>query len=267
MQALISLGDTDSLHSLVIRAETLLSQAARTCNRLWSERNKCGGSSSLCPSLLQLHQALQDGAEFLQREYEHVGNSCGSQEASVGDQIARIEFGLLCSVIDEQIAKPLENIEQRLLHQHDQQHHHTVHHGGGHCWSWSSFFVEEHHHHHHNHHNHNHHHRLTEYEIKFQVVLVKWGEVKGCISSYFDQLEGRLKKNKKKNGGGGNKDDDDDKDNRKKTSSVSDAAQKYIDAVTLVENEVHVIAKTDEQIHTMGRLRTRSNSFSSSCSD
>lgn len=196
--SMIPWGACASLHPVVQRTETLLSQADGACTALRATQNP--GNASL----VQLHQALIDGRTYIQREYDHLSNRYGSDKAAQGDQTARVEFWMICGNIEEGITKPLEALMQHLQHHHgshpshhdhchychEYHHHHHSHHHGHHHHGWGLLFIGEplHHHHQHN--------QLAIYESRFQDMMNRWGTIKDNISSCFDSLEDRLKDKK-----------------------------------------------------------------------
>jgi hypothetical protein len=263
---MMPLGACASLHSLVQRAETLLGQADVACTALRATHRP----EQACLALVQLQQALLDGREYIQREYEHISNSYGSHDAAEGDQTARVEFWMICGNIEDHLTNPLESLVQHFLHH---GHHHN-HHDHCHC-------HDHYHRHHHSHsthwslfrfdngprYHHNRHHHLAEYEARFQTMLNKWSTIKDSVSSCFDDLEARLKEKKEKEhnkGGkkeGGGKDQHDDK----KRNTVANAVHDIMEATNIVDEEMRMISNVDERIHTMGR-HSRRASFSSSSS-
>lgn len=212
--SMIPWGACASLHPVVQRAETLLSQAEGACATLRTIQSP--GNASL----VQLDQALIDGRTYIQREYDHLSNRYGSDKAAQGDQTARVDFGMICGTIEESITNPLEALKQHLQHHHgnhpsyhdhchychEYHHHHSNHHHGHHHHGWALFVIGDPPHHHHNH-NHN---QLARYESRFQDMMNRWGTIKDNISSCFDSLEDRL--NDKK---GGEKEKSKDKDKEK----------------------------------------------------
>ncbi|KAK0644151.1 hypothetical protein B0T16DRAFT_417229 [Cercophora newfieldiana] len=255
--SMVPLGVSSSLHYLVQGAENLLTQAENACTTLRSTHT----SDHTCTALIQLNQALLDGREYVQREYDHISNAHGNSTAFQGDQTAKVQFWIICTKIEDRITKPLERLAQQFLvhqahHGHDHGHGHTHHH----CHFCRSYYYHHHHSRHvhfgvlvaqgSHHHGHNHHH-LSEYEAKFQDMSTEWSGIKGIVSSCFDELEGRLKKDAKK------KTDSDGGSSDKKDKSVAEAAQKMIEAANTVDMEMRCIANVEDRIHTMAGILHR----------
>ena len=210
--SIVPLGLCHSLQTIVQSAETLLGRAEMALTTLRSTHN----SDYTCNALVQLDQVLLDGRDYVQREYDHISNTYGSESASKGDETSKCQFWMICTNIETQITRPLEGLSQEFLshqnhHGHEHGHSHVHHH---HCHFCRAYYY----HHHHSRsvrfsgigvmvakgsHNHDHHH-LSEYEGKFHEMSNNWSGIKGNVSSCFDELGGRLKK-KKDDGASGSK--------------------------------------------------------------
>ncbi|KAK4450591.1 hypothetical protein QBC34DRAFT_76617 [Podospora aff. communis PSN243] len=284
---------SSSLHTLVHKAETLLTQAESACTTLHTAQP----FERTCTSLVRLDQALLDAHDLIHREYEHLSTVHGNAVASAGDQAARFQFWAICNNIEQRITSPLEKLAQQFLdHQAHHRHEHgpRIHHR--HC-HWCRYYYHYHRHHEHHEHHHGghggsgssslrwagvgfvvakgrreegaggHDHYLSEYEAKFQEMSVEWSGIKGAVASCFDELEGRLKK-------GGEKGEDGGKDaetggggeGRKQGKSVAEAAHKMIEATNVVDEEIRLIANVEDKIHAMAGILPRSNQRLSSVS-